>query len=200
MSTNTTTIEGVKSSTRSELSALLGDLDALSDEAQREFGGLSAAQLNWKPDARQWSVGQCFEHLIRTNESFVPVLEQLSRGEWKPSAWQRLSPLSRFFGGLVLKAVSPDSGRKAKSPSGFKPSESDIEADIVRRFTEHQTRLAGLMRANEGLDLERIIVTSPVAAVATYSLLDAYRIMVAHERRHYAQARRVTQTEGFPRS
>jgi hypothetical protein len=54
------------------------------------------------------------------------------------------------------------------------------------------------MRATEGADLRGLKVTSPVSPVATYSLLDAYRILVAHERKHFEQARRVMQTEGFP--
>ena len=198
MSANTTTVESVKISARGELAALLRDLDSLAREAQGEFGGLSARQLNWKPDAKQWSVGQCFEHLIRTNESFVPTLERLSRGGWRPTAWQRWSPLSKFFGGMVLKAVSPDSGRKAKSPAGFKPSESDVEADIISRFAEHQSRLAALMRANDKLDLERVVVTSPVSRFVTYNLLDACRIVATHERRHFAQAERVLKHPGFP--
>jgi hypothetical protein len=47
--------------------------------------------------------------------------------------------------------------------------------------------------------LRRTVVTSPVTAVATYSLLDAYRIIVGHERKHFEQARRVAESEGFPR-
>jgi hypothetical protein len=55
------------------------------------------------------------------------------------------------------------------------------------------------MEASRGLDLDAITVTSPVLRVITYSLMDGYRIIVAHERNHVAQARRVTETHGFPR-
>jgi hypothetical protein len=54
------------------------------------------------------------------------------------------------------------------------------------------------MRATRGADLRRTVVTSPVSPVATYSLLDAYRIVVAHERKHFEQARRVARSAGFP--
>jgi len=49
------------------------------------------------------------------------------------------------------------------------------------------------------LDLRKVIITSPVASFATYSLLDAYKILVAHERRHMTQAKRVMETDGFPK-
>ena len=54
------------------------------------------------------------------------------------------------------------------------------------------------MKATEHLDLENIIITSPVSAAITYSIMDAYRIIVVHERRHFEQARRVTEEPSFP--
>jgi hypothetical protein len=41
-------------------------------------------------------------------------------------------------------------------------------------------------------------MVSPFASVIAYSVLDACRIIVAHERRHFEQARSGTQTPGFP--
>ena len=46
-------------------------------------------------------------------------------------------------------------------------------------------------------DLRTVVVTSPVAPIAFYSALDAFRILVAHERRHMAQAERVITADGF---
>jgi hypothetical protein len=55
------------------------------------------------------------------------------------------------------------------------------------------------MKATAELPIEESIITSVVSPVVTYSLLDAYRILVAHERRHFQQAERVMQMPGFPR-
>ena len=68
-----------------ELGGLLEELKAVADDAQRDFGSLSAAQLNWKPSAEQWSVGQCFEHLIKTNRAFFPT---------KQPIWPTLPPVA----------------------------------------------------------------------------------------------------------
>ena len=68
------------------------------------------------------------------------------------------------------------------------PSSVSRAAEAAPASTEPLVRVRGLK------------VTSPVSPVATYSLLDAYRIVVAHERKHFEQARRVTQAEGFPKS
>jgi hypothetical protein len=55
------------------------------------------------------------------------------------------------------------------------------------------------MRSLENKDPAETIITSPFASVVVYSLLDAFRLIVAHERRHFAQAQRVMETAGFPR-
>ena len=54
------------------------------------------------------------------------------------------------------------------------------------------------MEATRGLDLDSITITSPVARFVTYSLMDAYRIIVVHEQNHFVQARRVMEAPGFP--
>ncbi|HEX7957019.1 MAG TPA: DinB family protein [Pyrinomonadaceae bacterium] len=181
-----------------ELGALLEELSAVTEEARKVFGRLSAAQLNWKPSAERWSVGQCFDHLIVTNRCFFAEMERVAAGTHRTSLWGRVSPLSGFIGGLILRSLDPEKGRKTKAARVFRPASSDVAADVLERFAGHQQELAERMRATAGRDLARTIVTSPVTAFATYSLLDAYRIIVAHERKHFEQARAVTRSEGFP--
>jgi hypothetical protein len=83
--------------------------------------------------------------------------------------------------------------RKLKAPKIFQPASSRIDGAIVQRFLDQQEPLIRYMKATAGLDLAKIIITSPVSRLVTYSLLDAYRILVTHERRHLLQARRVVE-------
>ena len=61
-----------------EISNLLSELQIVSDDTQKTFGRLSTEQINWKPSADGWSVGQCFEHLIKTNEMFYDELDKIA--------------------------------------------------------------------------------------------------------------------------
>jgi hypothetical protein len=183
--------------TNGELNGLVEELKAVTNDAEETFGTLSATQLNWKPAPDVWSVAQVFEHLIKTNRGFYSALELTASGERRGNLWERVSPLSGFFGRLVLRTMA--SQRKFPAPRALKPSTSDVDADIIARFAVHQDELAGKIIATEGVDLRKTVVTSPVSAFVTYSMLDACRIVVAHERRHFAQARRVMEREGFPR-
>jgi hypothetical protein len=47
------------------------------------------------------------------------------------------------------------------------------------------------MEATRGLDLQGIVMTSPVVRQITYTLMDAYRIIVVHEQNHFVQAKQV---------
>ncbi|HZJ47286.1 MAG TPA: hypothetical protein VFD63_26145, partial [Pyrinomonadaceae bacterium] len=69
----------------------------------------------------------------------------------------------------------------------------------LQTFVQQQSELVTRMTASASLDLEKIVITSPVARVVTYSLMDAYRIIVVHEERHFQQAQRVTSESSFPR-
>ena len=58
---------------------------------------------------------------------------------------------------------------------------------------------AATMKATEELGLEKIKISSPVTHLITYSLMDAYRIIINHEQRHLLQAKRVAEMDGFPK-
>jgi hypothetical protein len=60
-----------------DLSGLICGAKAITDETRARFGRLSAQQLNWKPGADQWSVAQCFDHLVVTSGAYFPILDKV---------------------------------------------------------------------------------------------------------------------------
>src|SRR5690349_18130222 len=98
-----------------QLTELVNSINDSSTRAKVTFGGLSEAQLNWKPSAENWSIGECIGHLIVTNKQYFPALEEIVKGEHKNSLWQNISPLSGLWGKMLLKVVSPDYEKKTKT-------------------------------------------------------------------------------------
>lgn len=170
----------------------------IADETNRTFDGLTKEQLNWKPGAERWSVAQCFDHLITTNSGYLPIVDDVLAGRKKSSVWQKVPGLPGFLGKVLIKSLDPSSTRKIKAPKKFQPAQSDITSSIIHDFVTQQGQVIEKMRSTENLDLERIVITSPAAGFVSYSLMDAYRIIVVHERRHFQQAQRVTEESGFP--
>ncbi len=181
-----------------DIATVLAEASLVVGEVGRAFGPLSAEQLNWKPDAREWSIAQCLDHLILSNRPYVPIFEDLLAGRRHPRLRERIPVLPRLFGSLLINTLRPDSGRNVQARPAFVPSASALPPAIVGTFVEEHERLQRLMASSRGLDLAGIVVTSPVMGVITYSLLDACRIIVAHEQNHFAQATRVAAAPGFP--
>lgn len=181
----------------SELETLTSELQKISAEALSKFGNFSAAQINWRPSAEGWSVGQCFEHLIKTNELFYGELEKIAGGQRRNSFWESYSPLSSFFGNLLISSLKKDE-RKFKAPTPRIVPPSEIDANIVELFAAHQAELIGRIKMTETSDWRKIKITSPFMKVMTYRLADGYRVVVEHEKRHVRQAERVTQAKDFP--
>ena len=182
-----------------EDSNIASELEAISADAQKTFGNLSAAQINWKPSATGWSVGQCFEHLIKSNELFYDELERIASGTRSNSFLESYSPLSVFFGNLLINSLKKDA-RKFKAPTQKIVPPSEIDANIVEIFAAHQSELIGKIKRTESADWRKIKVTSPFMKLITYRLSDGYQVIVEHEKRHVRQAERVTQAEGFPKN
>jgi DinB family protein len=182
----------------SDLSTVLAEGRLVASETRSAFGQLSAEQINWKPSEGEWSIGQCFDHLIISNRPYLSVIEEIREGRRRHRAWERVPLLPRFFGKLLIGTLRPDSGRKVKARPAFYPSTSHIPAAIITSFIEQQDRLLNLIEATRRLNLDGITMTSPVVRFITYSLMDAYRIIVVHEQNHFIQARQVMELSGFP--
>ena len=180
-----------------ELTAMAPELEANARDARTAFAGLTREQLNWKPAADRWSVAQCLEHLIVIESGYLPVFERIERGEFRESFVRRLM-FPGAMGRMILKAVGPQAPKPYKTSKAAQPTTGDLGTDIVDRFEAHNRTLAGHARRLGERDAGNLVIGSPVFALASYSVRDALRILVAHQRRHIQQAQRVMQTAGFP--
>ena len=175
-------------------------LENVARDVQSTFGNLDARQLNWKPDATRWSVAQCLEHLLAANRLMFESSDHALRGTRPPTMWQRMPALPGLFGPMLIRSQAPTSERRYKAAPAAQPATSDIAADVIQRFVEqNRDAIQRVQSLDEGI-AARTIMTSPFVKVVTYSVLDGWRLVFTHDRRHIEQARRVTQSSGFPRS
>ena len=173
-------------------------LDAMARDTLATFGSLDARQLNWRPDAKRWSVAQCFEHVLTANRLMFAAADAALDETQPRTIWQRLPITPGLFGRMLVRSQAPDTTRKFTAAPQAQPATSDIAADIISRIVEqHRNAIAWVDRVDEGR-AARTIMTSPFIRVITYSVLDGLRLMVAHDRRHFQQAQHVTQSSGFP--
>ena len=176
---------------------LLAGLGEVARETEASFGGLDARRLNWRPSAERWSVGQCFEHLLITNGLMIRATDD-ALGSGSRTVWQRLPVLPGMLGRALIRSQTPGAARKYKAPPSAKPATSDIASDIIPRFLAQHRELVTRLAALDEAHAARTIMASPFLKVITYSVLDGFRLLLAHDRRHFEQARRVTLSPEFP--
>jgi hypothetical protein len=182
---------------RSSLEDLITEAERITVEIEGTFGELTSEQLNWKPEAREWSVGQCFEHLIRSTTPYFAIAQAVLDGTRRPSFWGRVPGFPAFGANLILSMIEPDGSRKVPAPPAARPSQSSIPADMVGSFVRCNAQVAQILQASRGHDLS-FVITSPLSPLIGYSLLDGYRIIITHHRLHMGQAERVMTRSGFP--
>ena len=172
------------------------------ERAQCLAGDLNAAQLNWKPRDDQWSIAQCLEHLLvvadRYSEKLGRAIERAHGKNLHASADDR-RPRHTVIGALILQVVEPTAKRVMSSPKIFDPGPSQISDDVLNRFAQGHENIAALMSECNGLDLNRMKLSSPVSLLLRINVADAFEIIVAHAERHLNQAQRVRNSTGFPR-
>ncbi len=177
---------------------LIARIKTVSAEANKEFAGLDAKSLNWKPNAKSWSIAQCLDHLMTTNLLYFPILTAAQNDQPPQNIFSRLKLFSNFFGRMLRKQLGAEVINKSKSPQSFQPSASKLSEEIVSLFLEHQVELIRHFEALPEKDYGKMIMISPAAAFVTYSVEDALFILTGHEERHLGQAKRVMQMPGFP--
>jgi DinB family protein len=184
--------------TKLSLSAIEEALEQIARDATTTFGDLDARQLNWRPDPARWSVAQCFEHLLVANELMFRAVEAALDPAEPRTIWQRLPVLPRLLGRMLIRSQAPGATRRFTASSKATPASSDIPPDVVSRFVEQHLQAVSRIQTLDEREATRAILTSPFVHVITYSVLDGWRLVAAHDRRHFEQARRVLLSPGFP--
>jgi hypothetical protein len=74
-----------------------------------------------------------------------------------------------------------------------------VSDSVVEEFLRLHSELGGLVRASDGINLNRLSFGSPVTPLIRVNVADSFMILMLHARRHLRQVERVTLAPGFLR-
>jgi len=176
-------------------------LDGLNDADRRANAlarGLSGEQLNWKPALDQWSIGQCLDHLLVSNEVYLTPMSRALDGRTSSPVDEIVpGPLGRLF---IRTYIEPSTQRlRGRAPGKIKPSRQ-VPADILDRFLRSNDLARALVRRASAYDVNRIRFVNPFVPLLRFNIATGIEVLWRHEHRHLAQAERVRQAAGFPKS
>jgi uncharacterized damage-inducible protein DinB len=172
---------------------------AAKEKVIAEFTNLTTAQFNWKSSADSWSIAQCLQHLVVSDSAYFPDLNRIVNGNYKMSCWQRYSPLSKKFGQILKNQLQEQATKKMTAPKKIRPTAGKMNLDLIEDYCKNLDDFLDYISKCTAVDIDKIIISSPITSIITYSLRDAFRFLIQHEHRHINQAIRVKANEKFPK-
>lgn len=182
------------------IAAWLRELEAVNANAEALVAPLTAEQFAWRPGPNRWSVGECFEHLAITTGLVAPAL--LAALDKARIAGKAGHPPFDYglVGGWFVRSMEKPGRRPSPSPENFVPPSGGSKDAVMAHFRRSQHEFKEALESAPGLALDRIKAPSTAQGAHWLRLNVAawFASTLAHERRHLAQARRVTEAAGFP--
>ena len=177
---------------------VIDELNAADRRAIDVARPLSPEQLNWKPAADSWSVGQCLDHLLVANDVYLPPIAEALENR-RPAPVDAITP--GWFGRWFIRSYiepSPQTS-KGRAPRKIAPA-SQVDPSVLERFLQSNDVARDLVRRAGAYDVNRIRFRNPFVPVLRFTVGTGLEIVWRHQRRHLLQAERVKQSPEFPRS
>jgi hypothetical protein len=171
-----------------QLDTVLNQAQNVTLQAETLVAGYSQADLTTCLESASWSVTQCFDHLARTTNAFVPAIASaIARApRLTRNRALRTGALARLF----IRNLEPPYRLRFKVPAPLVPSLHDFNS-AWGAFQESQAQLVNTIRSAAGLAIDQVRVKSPVYARFSYNVYGALRMLTAHERRHLWQIEQI---------
>lgn len=141
-----------------------------------------------RPDPAKWSAAECLSHLSISSEAFVPVLQAAIDDARKRGVVSKRRPKMDVLGRILRWFLEPPVRQRTKTAAPFVPRSVRAKTEAFGEFANLQSKLGELIAAARGLDLRKIKIVSPFDRRVKYNVFSAFRILVAHQRRHLWQA------------
>ncbi len=162
------------------------------DNLLRATGGLSPAQLQFKPAPGRWSVAECLEHIVTVERR---VIEGITSALQQPADAAKRSAFDGRDDELLQVVTDRSSPRQA--PEAIHPSNRWPHSRLMPEFQAARKRSIELA-GNPDCHLRQHFF-----AHRAFGDLDSYQwllLVAGHGERHRAQIEEVTASPNFPRA
>lgn len=159
---------------------------------QNSVAGLTEEQMTFKPSEEAWSISQCLEHIIKTEEMLFSMAKETMD---KPANPERKKEVKLTVEELV--AGVRDRSNKVQAPQELQVE--GIYKDPETAMNEFEAQRILVLEYIDKIPVEEMrnhISDSPFGPVDGYHSI---MYIAGHTDRHTLQIEEVKQAEGFPR-
>ena len=174
------------------MDAIAGVEKELNDATQRAWTLVQSTDgrlFTVRPNTSSWSAAECLSHLSISTELFLPVLQKAIDDARKRGLIDtKRQPKMDVLGRVLRWFLEPPIRQRVKTRAPFVPRSVRAKAEAFGEFAALQSKLAEQIASARDLDLGRIKIVSPFDKRVRYNVYSAFRIVIAHQRRHLWQA------------
>ncbi len=178
--------------TRGERDRAMSHLHATRKMVLDAVAGLSGPQWNFSPGPGRWSIAQCLEHIILTEERlFALVTERILHTAAAP---EKATAAQREKDAQILERMT-DRSQKAEAPEAVRPAGAALAAELVERFRRVRDRTIAYVDQTDA-PLRLHFAAGPGGEYDAYQFL---LIIAGHTGRHVQQIEEIKAAFDFPR-
>lgn len=174
------------------MDAIEGVEKELNDATQRAWTLVQSTDgrlFTVRPNTSSWSAAECLSHLSISTELFLPVLQTaIDDARKRGRANTKRQPKMDVIGRVLRWFLEPPIRQRLKTSAPFVPRSVRAKAEAFGEFAALQSKLAEQIAAARDLDLNKIKIVSPFDKRVRFNVYSAFRIVIAHQRRHLWQA------------
>jgi hypothetical protein len=172
------------------------DLIQYLKDARTEFvdsvSSLSDRQWRWKPTPERWSVGECAEHIVLSEEMLFAKAKEAMHNPPDPDWATKTAGKTE----ILLQVMAQRKG-KATAPEEIVPTGKMSRAEIMSRYASQRDATLKFVETTD-IALKEHIAPHPFPV---FNPLNAYQWVLyipLHNMRHDKQIAEVKATPGFP--
>ena len=168
-----------------------------------KFSTLSAAQLNWKPSADSWSIGEVFAHLNKYALFYHNALKtRINATKFRtPQLEFTSSPLGRSSWVSIKLGKEKNVKRKFSAPKLYDPSrtKSLLTGNELVDFSSKQQEFLTIIEQSLQVNMRKVKVPIALSKLIRFRLGDVLLFVAYHNERHMQQAINITKLPKFPK-
>lgn len=151
------------------------------------------------PVPGKWSIAQILEHLNSYGRIYVPQIDKaVSGSQSKREAWFNSGLLGNYFTNMMKPKDVFEINNKMKTFKAHAPDNKLNPQKVLDEFEEQQHKFLQLLEIAKLKNLNSIRIPLSVSKFIRLKLGDTFRFLIAHEQRHFVQARNALKTIGLP--
>lgn len=176
--------------TQQLINTLVEQTQKLMDKAER-LKNQELSSLNWRSNPSSWNILECYEHLNRYGDFYLPQIDsKIKQSNTKSEPFFKPGFLGNYFANSMLPQ---DKLNKMKTFKDKDPLHASVDKTVIDRFLQQQVILLDLLDQSRQVSLNKIKIGTSISNLIKLKLGDTFRFYINHMIRHSKQIDRVSE-------